>query len=265
MWPFHLSYRIGLPLNLLAICIILFYINRDHLLYSTGAAFLDNFNDAIQLIVNFASILAIFLESLHRRRECFTFFELVVRTEESFRKVMKVDVQKFYSESILRFTRDFHVLLWSAVAMELINAVEFGVDGEMTLYWLVNVFPLMLNRCRHLQYSYFLRMIVIQLQMVDDVLLRMVQVTSDGQESHPMALNNGQFLKGTNRRLKEFKDIHLMVLLQVKSFNRLFSYSLVLHLFQNFIEILCGCYWLYHYLLTNITVISGEFLFSLYN
>lgn len=250
-------YLFGLVFNLIVIVVLLFFIHRDSLLYSPNDfAFVDEFNDAFQLIITFATVLSLFLETIHRKSTFKKFFELVTELDLTFRD-LHVDPEIFYSRLNQVYGRQFLVLLCGTIGLEIFIIISIDSDHDWSLYWLVNIMPLMINRFRHLQYSFMLRIIVVQLEMMESILEKIVQI-SDKKFPKNETLNCG-----IQRRLRRLSAAYNFILEEVKAFNKMFSYSLVINLFQNLIELLSGSYWLYFYALKNELVVSGQYIAKL--
>lgn len=252
--PTNNRFLFGFTINLIAITILLFFIQRDSLLYSPNDfAFVDEFNDAFQLIITFSTVLSLLFETIHRKSTFKEFFAVVSKLDLTFRD-LRIDPQRFYSRMAVKYGREFLLLLCGTIGLEafiILNIVKS--DHDWSLYWMVNILPLMLNRFRHLQYSFMLRILVLQLEMIEMTLRKLVEVSRN-----PVLFPQNEKLRcGVQRRLGALRRAFNLILEEFKAFNRMFSYSLVINLFQNFIELLSGSYWLYFYAFKNEWVVSG--------
>lgn len=250
-------YLIGFTINLVVIVTLLYFINRDSLLYSQNDfGFVDEFNDAFQLIVTYATVLSLLLETIHRRSAFKEFFEIATRLDLTFRD-LRLEPEVYYNRLFVRYGRESLVLLLGTIALEIFIIINIDSDHDWRLYWIVNILPLMLNRFRHLQYSFHLRIIAVQMEMIAIVLEKLECI----HEKPPkLVTNNKRIIYGIHRRLKLLRTAYNLIQEGIKTFNNMFSYSLVINLFQNFIELLSGSYWLYFYALKNELVISGKFI-----
>lgn len=234
-------FLLGLVFNVAVLCLLVVFYSRYQVQVQTHE-FMEHFNDNVHLIATYLCILTVFIETVHKRGHYSEFFQLSVKLESIYKK-LNVDVERYYSKSIREYTIHFFLLLMATLTMEVLIILNIGIDQQWVLYWSVDILPLLLNRFRLLQISFFLRIPSVHLVILEDLMQRFIRVTNHC----PVSLRNDLFYKGSNRRLKHLKEAHLLLIKEMDAFNRIFNYSLCGLLLQSFIELLSGSYWLYYY------------------
>lgn len=207
---------------------------------------MEYFNDSVQIIATFASILTGFIETIHKRRRYHELCKVVNKLDSVFSS-LNVNVERYYSKIIRNFSVDFVVLFSLTVGIELYVILNIQVDPQWVLYWYVNILPLLLSRLRLLQISYFLRIPSIHLRLLEDLIKPFVRVTN----KYPRNVKDVKYTEGSNQKLMRFKESYLLILKEMECLNNIFHYSLGAHLLQNFIELLTSSYWLYYYQLND--------------
>lgn len=259
----HCSLRsrflLGLVINVIALCLLVVFYSR-YQVQVQKYEFMEHFNDNVHLIATYLCILTVLIETVHKRRHYSEFFQLSVKLE-SYYKELNVNVERYISKSAKEYTIHFFLLLVATITIEVLIILNIGIDQQWVLYWSVDILPLLLNRFRLLQISFFLRIPSVHLRILEDVLQRFLRVT----KHCPVSLRDDLFYKGSNRRLKYLKEAYLLVIKEMDTFNRIFNYSLCGLLLQNFIELLSGSYWLYYYQLDDHCVFGRDSITSPYS
>lgn len=238
VFPYGKRHLFGLSATLIAIVLIFFFSGyRDHIDFSEYET-VENFNDGVQFIVTFTSVLTIFLETNQRHKDFEKFFENLRSLTQIYHRMGIFQLNQYYNKAMWIYTRRFLFLLLVTIVLETLILFACSGDADLIDYWLVNILPLMLNRIRHLQYAFFLTIITVPMKISEDALsaiLNQVNVlpTIDG------------FQEQLTERFRNLKKAHILLLTEIATFNHIFRYSLVVNLAQNFVELLSGTYWVY--------------------
>lgn len=225
--PHRKWYLYGLASNTIGIYLIYTrFRNRNQIKFSNYDT-VEAFNDGFQMTITFVSVLSLFIETVQKRRVFALFFEFVGQVDRLLRSV-DVAVEKCYTRTMRLFSVHFLVLLFGTICVETFIILSITEDVESRAYWFVNILPLMLNRVRHLQYAFHLKIVTAQLEMIVDQLKL-------GDSTQSVCQDRVSILRATHR----------YIIQEMVAFNCMFSYSLAVNLVQNFIELLSGSYWLY--------------------
>lgn len=237
-------YLFGLACNLVLLISLLFYYQRNHAVVNEHA-FMEYFNDGIQLLVTQLSVFVVFIETVHRRRDYRRYWRVVEELDSSLNK-LNVKLQPHHSKFIRVYSLHVVLLLTATIAIECLVVMNSCIDQQWVIYWQACIHPLLLSRIRLLQVGYFLRIPSVHLQVLEEYLQRV---------SLPM---DRLFRVTSIRTLVRLKGVHRLILQEMRILNRIFNYSLGFLMFQVFVEVLSGAYWLYYYQLSDHCVFGGS-------
>lgn len=236
---FRKRFLFVLVLNVIVLMFLLYFYQKNQAVVIEHE-FMEYFNDTIQMIVSQISIFIVYIETIHKREKYKELFRAVQGIDSALQKLY-VNVSGYYQRSVRIFTVDFCILVTAAITMELLIYFNITRDQQWIVYWHVNCLPLALNRMRQLQLCLFIRIPSAHLLILEHLVARFLCKTiARGRRNQPLIF-------GTEKRLKQLKDIHIRIVGEMKIFNEVFNYSLAFHMFQNFVELLSAAYWLYYY------------------
>lgn len=239
LFPLGKKIQFKIQIYVVILLLILYYYYNHHVIASDHE-FMENFNDAIQLFVAYLCIFVVYAETAFTRKRIIRFFKVFGDVNKSFTD-LNVQTVKYYEQFINQYKFYFLFLILITLSMEIVIISTIQKDKQWVSFWWVSILPMLLNRMRQLQLSLFLGILVLHLGILSDLLKV-----------------NGS-LKSCNKlksRIRVLKFVYILIYREFESFHLVFQVSLAFEMFQHFVELLSGTYWLYYYHLNDHYVLG---------
>jgi hypothetical protein len=229
------SYKSALIINILSTlnCVLIIgnisfmIIAQDWMFYSKTA--IGKINDILLYGSLIFAHLSIVIESFMQRKyfiQYWSFYERIV----SFKKSI------WYKQFLLKF---MSFIVFTIVIEAIVIFHIYGVDLQWTNFWCVEIFSLIATRVRNLQHVFFIDLLFFTLQDMNATLKNLNFWT---MAINPEAkFSRKHFFSKVSVMKKDFKNMMEMII----CVNRIFRWSQVFNITQQFIEIFSELYWIY--------------------
>lgn len=176
-------------------------------------------------------------------------FETIVHQEmyekihiklQKFEKVLaglKVKFPKHYHNLRINFGRSFLVMFFISISMEIVIISSIGFSRQWQYFWMFNLIPVLACRMRILQYFYYVNLINLQVEVLNDELESIANFTYWNLTSNhvPQVINVLQTLKNA------YGIMHKTVSI----INDINAFSLATLIIHEYIQSGCDYYWMH--------------------
>lgn len=203
----------------------------DKMLYSETP--IGKINDILVYFSLLSAHFATVVESFVKRKYFLKYFYHFSKSQKFSKPQMSVKWKKLILAKVFLL-----VVLTIANESLIITGVK-SVDQQWANFWLASVFSLCLTRLRHLQHIFFIDIIFFSLQDMNRHLRNSIAWTrAVGEEKSFSRIFIYKNVKNVKEQFKNLMEMLICV-------NKIFCWSQVFNMGQNFIEITSDLYWVY--------------------
>ena len=193
-------------------------------------------NDGLKFATVFLAYIVSLVETLINQK----INQNIYRKLRKFEKVcavLKVKFPKYYRNLRIRFGIKFLIMLFISISIEIIIISSIGFSRQWQNFWIFNLIPVLACRMRLLQYFYYVNLVNLQVEVLNDQLENIVNFTYWNLTSThvPKVLNLLQVIKNA------YKNLYTTVSI----INDINAFSLATLIVHEYIQSGCDYYWMY--------------------